>query len=128
MLSTSIPAMFVPATILSFKKVGFIAFLASSCAIVSACFLFTASPSSVPLAMFVIFAPPKLNELPVPFETVVSPIFTLLLNSAEVRPVRALASLIFSVPVVVSASTPMLLVLRLAVVVTPPLIFSSLFA
>ena len=43
--SVSILAMFVPATILFFKKVGFIAFLASSCAIVSACFLFTASPS-----------------------------------------------------------------------------------
>ena len=120
--------MFVPVTILSFKKVGFIAFLASSCAIVSACFLFTASPSAVPLAMFVIFAPPKLNELlSVPFEIVVSPIFTLLLNSAEVRPFRALASLIFSVSPL--ASTPMLLlVLRSAVVVTPPWIFSPCFA
>ena len=124
-LSTSIPAMFVPAMILSFKKVGSIAFLASSCAIVSACFLFTASLSPVPAAMFVIFALPKLNELSVPPEIVAPPIFTLSLNSAEVRPVRALASLIFSVSPL--ASTPMLLVLRL-VAVAPPLIFSSWFA
>ena len=48
--------------------------------------------------MFVIFAPPKLNELPVPFEIVASPIFTLSLNSAEVRPVRALAKAIVNLP------------------------------
>ena len=89
-----------------------------------ACCLLTASVSASPSAMFVIFAPPKSNELPVPFEIVASPIFTLLLNSAEVRPVRALASLIFSVSPL--ALTPMLLVL--SSVVAPPLIFSSWFA
>ena len=125
--SVAILAMFVPASILFFKKVGSIAFLASSCAIVFACCLFTASLSFSPAAMFVIFALPKLNELSVPPEIVAPPIFTLSLNSAEVRPFRALASLIFSVPAVASASTPMLLVLRL-VAVAPPLIFSSLFA
>ena len=140
-LSTSIPAMFVPATILSFKKVGFIAFLASSCAIVSACFLFTASPSSVPLAMFVILLPPALmpslpmltfllsSVLPFGLIVILSPVIVVVspaafVNSAEVRPVRALASLIFSVSPL--ASTPMLPVLRSAVAVAPPLIFSSL--
>ena len=121
--SVSILAMFVPAMILFFKKVGSIAFLASSCAIVFACCLLTASVSAVPSAMFVIFAPPKSNELPAPFEIVAPPIFTLSLNSAEVRPVRALASLIFSV-LPSLALTPMLLSLRS--VVAPPLIFSSL--
>ena len=97
--------------------------LTASFAIDSACFLLTASVGFSPSLMFVICAPPKSNELPVPFEIVASPIFTLLLNSAEVRPVRALASLIFSVSPL--ASTPMLLVL--SSVVAPPLIFSSLF-
>ena len=111
---------FVPAFSLSLAKS-----LAAFCAIVSACSLFTASSLSVPAAIFVIFAPPKFNELSVPFEIVASPIFTLLLNSAEVRPVRALASLIFSVSLL--ALTPMLLSLRSEVVAAPPLIFSSLF-
>ena len=138
--SVSILAMFVPATILFFKKVGSIAFLASSCAIVSACFLFTASPSSVPLAMFVILLPPLFKPslprltfllssvLPFGLIVILSPVIVVVspvafLNSAEVRPFRALASLIFSVSPL--ASTPMLLVL--SSVVAPPLIFSSLF-
>ena len=139
--SVTIPAMFVPATILLFKKVGSIAFLASSCAIDSACCLFTASVPFMPLATLLIVLPPLFKPslprltvcfvsvlsfglylIPSPFITVVSP--AVFLNSAEVRPVRALASLIFSVSPL--ASTPMLLVLRL-VAVAPPLIFSSLF-
>ena len=93
--------------------------------------------------MFVILLPPALmpslprltfllsSVLPFGLIVILSPVIVVVspsafLNSAEVRPVRALASLIFSVPAVVSASTPMLLVLRSAVAVAPPLIFSSL--
>ena len=138
---SAIFAMFVPAAILFCKASGAKALLIALSAIVSACFLFTASPSAVPLAMFVILLPPLFKPslfrltflsgsvLPFGLIVILSPVIVVVspsvfLNSAEVRPVRALASLIFSVSPL--ASTPMLLVLRL-VAVAPPLIFSSLF-
>ena len=142
--SVTILAMFVPASILFFKKVGSIAFLASSCAIDSACCLFTASVPFIPLATLLIVLPPLFKPslprltflsgsvLPFGLIVILSPLIVVVspvafLNSAEVRPVRALASLIFSVPAVASASTPMLPVLRSSVVVTPPWIFSPWF-
>ena len=127
---------FAPAISLSLAKS-----LAAFCAIVSACFLFTASPSFTPVATLLIILLPALIPslprltvcfvsvlsfglylIPSPFITVVSP--AVFLNSAEVRPVRALASLIFSV-LPSLALTPMLLSLRS--VVAPPMIFNSLF-
>ena len=136
---SAIFAMFVPAAILFCKASGAKALLIALSAIVSACFLFTASPSAVPLAMFVILLPPLFKPslprltfllssvLPFGLIVILSPVIVVVspvafLNSAEVRPVRALASLIFSVSLL--ALTPMLLSLRSAV--APPLIFSSL--
>ena len=114
--SLTISLMFVPASSLPCKASAVTPLLANSLN----CFIFTASPSAVPSAMFVILLPPLFKpslfnttcsldvslgviSTPLPFITVLSP--AAFLNSAEVRPFRALAKAIVNLPFSVSSAS-----------------------